>query len=806
MESRNTDRNDGLSLMVAMFAAGLVLMCAQVALTRLMAVGVGSHATFAILGAVMLGLAASGTRVYVHRTKGTLLSGSGALLRGALSSIGALVVFVGLTAIPAVGSLASLAILCSGVFVLPFYYVGYFITLTLEDQADRAPKLYAADLLGAATGAAATVFLLDVLSPQSAFVTLGVICAVVSLVLRRSALTAAVAVGLIALLGASVSFPDLLRLRYASSTHHSEIRWEAWDHLGHVSVLDYPENLRHVVEDEGAFELDHIESAEDRANFVALSWAMSRNYRGPIPQTRYIRIDSGVGTPIVDASVVHSGILTWDVTAAGFVVPDEIDSAGIVGTGGGRDIRTAHNFGAQRVHAFEINPKVVDAVEVGFRELSGGPYSLDGVTPHIGDARSEIAGTGPHDVIALPLTDTFSATSSGALVFSENGLYTVEAFETFLGELTDDGVLSVSRYFSGDLPGEIVRIMATAREAVKRRGGDPVAQIALIYGNSLISDQSGIGNVLVKNQPFTKDELERLRAWAAERDFDVLHPGDASVEGFSAEAILTGDTTFYEETIVETSPIWDDRPFFYDTVRMWASTVHALKTGELGLMSMAVRALLFLLVIITFAAKLFVLDPIRESEEGPDVGFGHWTTLFFGAIGFGFLAVELAVIQRCTLFLGHPTYALTVVLSSLLLFSAVGSALSARLAVEKLPTLALAVVAAVALSAVGQPPVLSALANASFAARVATVVVLVAPLGVLMGTLYPTALRQLSKDGDSGLVPWSWAVNGTAGVIATIAGMFIAMRVGYTVLFICGGIVYLGAFYAARSLRSFRTN
>ncbi len=784
---------------IGMFVSGFALMAAQVSLTRLMAAAIGSHGTFAILGCVMLGLAASGTHVFVHRMNDRQHSPAQALSMAALAFVGSTVLFLFLTSLSFIGNQPSLAILCAGCFVLPFYYVGYFITLVLEQNAETASKLYAADLLGAALGAIGVVWMLDLVAPPISLSIIALICAIVPLMFDRTKLSVGVVSACTVMVIALIGFPNLAKLRYAGTTHIDEVKWSKWDHLGQASVLDYPEGLSSVIEDPARFGLPHLKTTEERANFIALGWAMSRNYRGPIPDTKYIRIDSGVGTPVVSHTVADTDILQWDVTAAGFVVAGK-DAAAIVGTGGGRDVRTAKSFGVKRVAAFEINPKVVEAVETIYRDLSGGPYSLPNVTPHIGDARSEIRGTGPFDIIELPMTDTFSATSSGALVFSENGLYTVEAFKAFAAELNDGGILSVSRFYSDKTPGETGRIVATARDLIKLQKGKPTEQVAVVYGNSLVSKTSGVANVLVKKTPFTPDEIARLRTWAAERDFELLYPTDTPRAAFSVNAILTEDASFYEESIADVSPIYDDRPFFYDAIKPWKSIVKAVEVGKIEIVSISVRGLVLLFVILLFASKIFVIDPIRRSEDG--VGMLHWTSLFYASIGFGFLAVELAVIQRCTLYLGHPTYALTVVISALLLSSALGSALSGRIETKHAAKLAAATVAAIVFVALVQPVLFTMTQNESFWTRVIAVVVVVAPLGLTMGTMYPTGLRILSERGEKQLVSWSWAINGSAGVVATIAGMFIAMRVGYTALLGFGALAYVVALVVAHRAQS----
>ena len=149
------------------------------------------------------------------------------------------------------------------------------------------------------------------------------------------------------------------------------------------------------------------------------------------------------------------------------------------------------------------------------------------------------------------------------------------------------------------------------------------------------------------------------------------------------------------------------------------------------------------------------------------------------AIGLGFLLLEIALIQRFVLFLGFPTYALSVVLFSLLAFTGIGSLLSTRLATPRRTLIAALAFACVliAAAAFGLQPLLRALIEWPFAARVALSVVLLAPAGLALGMAMPIGLTRLAGL-HPGAVPWAWAVNGIASVLASVLAVAVADHLG----------------------------
>jgi hypothetical protein len=194
-------------------------------------------------------------------------------------------------------------------------------------------------------------------------------------------------------------------------------------------------------------------------------------------------------------------------------------------------------------------------------------------------------------------------------------------------------------------------------------------------------------------------------------------------------------------------------------------------------------------------AEALVVEPLRklnqslEASQRVEISAHLGPVLYFAMIGLGFLLVEIAVLQRYFTFLGHPTYALSVVLFSLLLSSGLGSSLSPRVSDPRVP-LGLILFLGLA-TAFGVPPLLQGLQGLGLWARFGVGAALVAPLGLCMGMMFPMGVRKLREEGLVDLVPWLWCVNGIAGVMASAGGMLLAVSHGYTVTLLVGCGCYL---------------
>src|SRR5262245_8452204 len=404
-------------------------------------------------------------------------------------------------------------------------------------------------------------------------------------------------------------------------------------------------------------------------------------------------IDSAASTPILHVApdLSSAQYLHYELTALAYHLKEEKDGAQdgtfnalVIGPGGGRDLVSALVFGARRVDAVEINPIIANDVMRGqFKEFSGGIYSHPRVRVFVDDGRSYVRRTQEkYDVIQASLVDTWAATAAGAYTLTENTLYTVEAFDDYLDHLTDQGVLSITRWIFDGL-----RLVSLAQEASAKRGWDAASRIAIVR-------QANVATFLLKRSPFTEGELAELERASTELRFDILYAPtpkysdltdldskedeiDGTPTGDYRRLILSKDRErFYDDYQMDIRPTTDDRPFFFLTTRL--ADQFQLAFSRAMLFGNGVSALLTLFGISATLVAAFVIGPLVFVGGSRPRGWWSWL-MYFGALGAGFMLIEVAVLQRFVLLLGHPVYSLTVTLFSLLLGTGIGAALSRRL-------------------------------------------------------------------------------------------------------------------------------
>ncbi len=532
------------------------------------------------------------------------------------------------------GTVLSLG-LTAVVSALPFLAAGIVIALAVKHYVSSIGRLYAFDLLGAAVGAVAMVPLLWLVDPATLIAATGGLTAV-AVALFAWSLRGWRAVGI----GLAACAVVLTSVSLVSSGR---------------SVYDLPD-----------------------VDEIAERWTPLTRLVGFPPEP------TGFGAPTLyaavsyDQDIAHSplyrpgeGYSNWRPLQLGpQSIGYQLTGPGnvlIVGGGGGRDIHNALSEGQRSVDVIELNRGMREMVDEDLREYSGAPYSFPGVETEIGDGRSTLAAREEtYDQIHIGFTNTLSANAASSYALTENNLYTLEAFDEYLDHLNPGGVLNVSRlYFhSGE---EALRATVLALEALERRGvEDPERNVVTILGQGLGGD---FGTTLLRLEPYTEAELREIRELADERGLGVAFaPGGPYQREWSQLATAESPAEFCADYRVDVCPPTDDKPFFFNNTRPG----ELLDSTQWDALSRSPYQVLVvtLLILLALSALAFVL-PLRlvRGQGRPSLV----SLLFFAAIGIGFLTLEIVLIQRFVLFLGFPTYALSVVLFSLLVFTGIGS-------------------------------------------------------------------------------------------------------------------------------------
>ena len=780
-DSSSTRHLAGVSLVSA------TLLMTELALTRIFSVVMYYHFAFLAISIALFGVSASGVFAYVARRRLERYSTDALLatesLIYAVSTIVALFwlvrLRVGLSYSP-----HNLALMLTiyALAALPFFTGGLVVTLAISRLSSQINTVYAADLIGAAAGCLILIPLLDRLGAPGVVLSAAALSIAAALLFapaaNRRAIAAIGGVVLIAPIAGQLTGVAGFDIVDTKGHEGDRILFSKWNSFSRI----------------GVYERAHGD------------WSLSPAYKGPLPETRFMDIDSAASTPILHLApdLSNAQYLRYELTALAYHLERPGFTALVIGPGGGRDLASALVFGASRVDGVEINPIIADTVmRDRFREFSGGIYTNPRVRIEVDDGRSFVRRTPErYDVIQASLVDTWAATAAGAYTLTENTLYTVDAFSDYLDHLNDGGVLTITRWVVDGL-----RLVSLAEAACAQRGWSAADRLAIVR-------QDRVATFLLKKTPFTAPEIAQLRSVSQRLGFDVLYapapgvdevardePGlirdewiDGMPTGDYARLVLAPDLEqFYASYRSDIRPTTDDRPFFFHTTKL--ADQFDVAFGRAMLFGNGLSALLTLLGISTALVVLFVIGPLVLAERGRARPRGWFAWLvYFGALGAGFMLIEVSVLQRFVLLLGHPVYSLTVTLFSLLLGTGLGAAWSRRfdaVSLRRTGAIAVVTVALVALAVVVvATPIVNWAIPFSRNLRMLIAVALMVPVGMALGIPMPTGLRMLSAQAPH-LVAWAWGINGALSVLGATLAIFIAMNWGFRMTLITASGTYL---------------
>jgi spermidine synthase len=743
---------------------GIALVCwanllLEVLVTRLFSATMFYHFTFMAVGLAMFGIAASGVYVFLRAT--AFRSGIERHLRvhAQLFSVATLVTLVFATRfpvfrggkVPAMGAMLVLHLLALVVTTaLPFFFAGVIVSLALTWFRDDVNRVYASDLVGAAFAAMLAGVVLAIFGgPTAVLVVVAVGCVAAALFERASRWRWLPVGAAIALVAANLIHPFI---RVGSVKWEGKLELERWNVFSRITV-------------------------DKHAN---------------------IKIDAGASTAINTLRDLKPGIGDHEITALGLATWDTPPTKCLViGPGGGRDVLFALAAGATDVTGVEINPLIAtDIMRGAYADASGGLYTDPRVHIVVDDGRSFVRRSDDrYDFIQASLVDTWAATAAGAFALTENTLYTLEAFTDYFSHLTDRGVVTMTRFYvQGDGEGvaESPRLLILAGGALQTLG----VPAADVRKHIFFAVSSNVGTLVAKRTEFTAAELARLEARSALAGLTVLvsprTSGATQLERYLDDGAWSATVTDARDELV---PPTDDRPFFFFFKKFGDLFVLEGKQiydgGLWVLVSLgAVIGLGVVFIVLPLTARLLRTGTQSKVESSSTQVL---TLSYFGIVGFAFMAIEIALMQRFTLFVGHPSYSLLVVLCALLLSTAGGAVLAGRLAIARLGRvmfvvgILLGVLAATYGIVLG--PMLRAMIGLERPLRIVITSLLIAPVGLLMGAMIPSIIRLLGA-AQSPLVPWGWGVNGATSVIGTSVATVIAIYGGFTTTFFVGAALY----------------
>ncbi len=760
----------------AWLAAGLALVtCAtllvEILSTRLLSVLTWYHLSFLAVTLAMLGMASGAVFVFL---KGEAYRGAGAqaaLTRATLAMAAAIALshLVTLTIpIPPLTEarlslILPLAILVTALGV-PFFFSGVTVTLALTRSGGPVGWLYAWDLAGAAAGCLLVIPLLVLTNLSTAMLTAAAATAAGAWCFARSA-----------------ARPS----RWGAALALVLAGFAAWNGAADALTILYPKNQRLWLTADGA-----SYRAWTTHSYVVLGqpnegpiylWGPGKGAERFTAVQQWLTLDGEAATPMTqwDGRLESLEWVPYDVTSLPYQL--RAGSAAIIGVGGGRDLLAALWGGSTSVTGIELNRELVDLLEGPYREFAG-LADHPRVRLVNDEARSWLARHEERfDVIQMSLIDTWAATGAGAFTLSENGLYTLEGWRIFLDRLTPDGIFSVSRWFSPSRASETSRLASLAVAALlDRRAARPRDHLVLAASGN-------VATLLVAARPFDARDRQRIEAALSEAGFRLLAAPWQAAGDPQLAAILdaTGPIELARagaDPLYDYSPPTDERPFFFNMLRPSSlGSLDQVPRGGVAGGNLRATATLFLLLALTLllVAGIILFPLLRSGLPGMKPRAFTIALAYFAMIGMGFMLIQIPFLQRFSVYLGHPTWTLAVVLFGMILFTGAGSAVSDRVRIDArwLPALPLAIAALLVVDVATLQRVIDATTTWGLAGRTAVVLTIIAPLALLLGFGFPLGIRLVGSMSDLATA-WMWGVNGATGVLASVAVISISMWFG----------------------------
>ncbi|MDP9053058.1 MAG: hypothetical protein M3N93_01955 [Acidobacteriota bacterium] len=759
-------------LYLAVALTTLATLLLELSLTRIFSVVFYYHFAFLAISIALFGLGAGGVLSYVvSGWRGSIYRKLGIVSLSNAGLVLAALVFV-LTRGAEVGTFDFALIYFT--IALPFLGSGIIVSMAIAATIERVDRIYFFDLLGAAGGCLALVLLLNTFGGPNTVIAVSVLFASAaaiwfSLAGMRSGRIASVFAGLaLTMLVIGNTKYHFAEVRYAKGEKLQDEQFTKWNSISRIGMGKRDGREMIFIDADAStgiadFDFDHLSQADLQ-----------------------LLLHQGPGIPYN----LRPGAKTL-----------------VIGPGGGWDVSRALASGSHDVTGVEINPIIgTDIMRKRFSQLSKNLYLRPDVHLHIEDGRSFVRRSNErYQVIQATLVDTWASTAAGAFALSENNLYTVEAFRDYLSHLTDDGLLTFTRW-GFEPPRESLRLVSLAIAALGQLGEHDAARHILAGRSGGKADLAGWGaqdTVIVSRKALSDAEAAKARAAFTAANMTVVYvpggPTDKPETSEFGQLLRAKDPLQYERNYqFDITPVTDDRPFFFYTVQprdVRKFLLHSERAADAKVNVAVPKLFSALAVSVVAVAIILLLPPLVLGTKLPREKSVRSFLFYFLAIGAGYILIEVALIQKFVLFLGHPTYALTVVIFSMLISSGLGSFMSRKLVRDRngrlAAVLAVAAVLVGSLAAVLQP-VLTAGVGLPLSVKIMATVLMIAPAGFAMGIPFPSGLRFLEQWHQPS-VRWAWSLNAAASVLGSVGALVLALYVGLVGTMLLGGGLYLCA-------------
>ncbi len=781
------------TLLIGVFLISFSMLAFEITLSRLLSILILYHYVFAIVSLALLGLGLGGIFVYLFRPHvpapekrfGTL-----ALLASFIS----LAIPISVILMVQIGyldsALNSILFYCILLF-FPFFFTGIFLAEVFRTFPEISARVYGADLIGAALGSLGIILFLDAFGAINTSFFLGVATAAAALLfagrllkkiswrtaLPAASFTVAAILFITNISGAYLSdIPiiaknpnkDIHRALYekSSSAQIIETRWSAFGRTDLVEYTEYPAQMEIYLD----------------GTATAPMYQFNGNLENP-------------DTAVQNLKTIFSGYFPFY-----FLAEDERDTALIIGPGGGRDVLLALMGGVGDITAVEVNPDLVEMVRE-YGQYNGGIFTdFPGVKVIVDEGRNFLKRqTGKYDIIMLSLPVTQTSRSLEGYSLTENFLFTTESIHDYLDHLTDEGRLMVVTH--DDFTAW--RLLSISLASLEQRGLSNTDALKQIYMLGLSSGEHVYPFFVLKKTPFAPEEAlarhEKMVQLGYEPTLSYFpHLDDEGTVNPTLKDLASGELSFNEIKKMargmglDFTTVTDNSPFFYK--------IDVGLPQPVSLVFWLSFALLLLVLAVPPMYWQLRSSRVRGKPSGRQGTKDKLvqSVFLFVLIGIGFMLIEISLIQRFILYLGQPVLSMAVLLFSLLTGAGLGSLYSGRLTRNELfKGVATAAICIALLSIVYIfliPLIFNQLLGLNLALRLLVMVLMLIPLGFLMGFPFPLGIRALKETEMDRYIPWMWGLNGVGSVLGSALTIVIAISLGFAQALLLGAICYLFVF------------
>jgi len=744
---------------LGIFLISLATLALEISLIRFFSISQWYHFAFMVVSIALFGIAASGTFLTIKKLRNPLF------LSSILFSISVIIGFFISNSIlfdpyKAILNFNHIFILLTYyIFLgLPFFFFGIIIAFTFSKYQNKAGKIYFYNLSGSAFGTLFSLFFIAFFNIKTIFIIslIGLISSLFFINTKKKQKLIFLLIILNLLLffiPVNINISKYKELPQALNVPNSKLIDTKYNSFSRVDIV--------------------------KSSFTRYAPGLSPSFQGNLPEQIGITVDAGNMNAITKNENLE--FLQYLPSSIPFYLINKPKTL-IINSGAGLDTLIAIKNNAN-VTALETNPIIINLIKNHYKKFSGNIYNKANV--YFTDARSFIKKKEKFDIIIISLAGNVLSSSAGISGLTENYLLTKEAFQDYYNSLTENGILVITRWLLYP-PRESLRLFSLTLEIDKE--AKKIAMFRSWTTTTLLLFKNNINN----------NTINKIKIFTNKNKFDLIYlPANFTPNRYgkfkepfyynSINNLLKNKKEFYEDYIFDVTPVSDDKPFYFNFFKISKFNEFKKIIGQKWQPFFDSGFLLFFILIqALILALFFILLPLYFYKK-INKKIKKKSLIYFFAIGISYLFIEIVLIQKFILFLGHVIYATTSIIFSLLLFSSLGALYSQKLKIKNLKIMIFTIFILIILTSILIVFIINNFIVLNLIPKIILTVIIVAPLGFLMGFPFPLGIRTINKE----LIPWSWAVNGSASVLSPILAVLIALYIGYNSVLFLAGIIYI---------------